>query len=103
MTLSEICYAIGTVVSLLFALLIVIVQPYNKKFATYNAIDTVLILSLAAYFASILCLKVSQMNTLKFVSISWTIVVLTAILPLFYILLVIIRWLYIAIYVNRCN
>ena len=102
-TLSDLFYAIGTVVSLLFALLIVIIQPYNKKFATYNAIDTVLILLLAACFASILCLNVSQMNTLKFVSISLTIVVLTAILPLFYILVVIIRWLYIAIHVNRCN
>ena len=48
-------YAIGTVGLLLLAVLIVIVQPYKVKFATYNTIDTVLILLLAAWYASILC------------------------------------------------
>ena len=102
-TLSNLFYAIGTVGLLLLAMLIVIVQPYKKKFTTYNTTDTVLILLLAAWYASILCLNVSQMKSLEFVTISLIFALLTAILPLFYILVVIIHWLYIAVCVNRSN
>ena len=45
-------------VLLLLAMVIVIVQPYKVKFATYNTIDTILILLFAALYASIVCLNV---------------------------------------------
>ena len=103
LTLGELFHAIGTVGLLLLAILIAIVQPYKKKFDAYNTTDTVLILLLAAWFASILCFNMLHANSLKFAQISVIIVVLTAILPLFYIVVVILHWLYNAIYVNRCN
>ena len=102
-TLGELFYAIGTVVLLLLAMLIVIVQPYKVKFATYNTIDTILILLFAALYASIVCLNVSQMKSLKFVPMSLIIGLLTAIFPLLYIFAVIIHWLYTAVHMNRCN
>ena len=102
-TPSDLFYPIGTVGLLLLAILIAIVQPYKKKFDAYNTTDTVLILLLAAWFASIVCLNISQMKSLKFVQMSFIIAGLTAILPLFYIFVVIVHWLYNAIHVNRCN
>ena len=87
----------------LFAILIALVQPYKKMFATYNTTDTVLILLLAALYASISCLTMSQLQNLKFVKMSLIVALLTAILPLFYILVVIILWLYSVVHVNKCN
>ena len=84
-TLSGLFFAIGTVVLLLLAMVIVIVQPYKVKFATYSTIDTILILLFAALYASIVCLNVSQMKSLKFVKMYLIIVLLTAIFPLLYI------------------
>ena len=84
-TLSGLFFAIGTVVLLLLAMVIVIEQPYKVKFATYNTIDTILILLFAALYASIVCLNVSQMKSLKFVKMYLIIVLLTAIFPLLYI------------------
>ena len=104
MTLGTLFYAIGTVGLLLFAVIIVTVQPYSKRFATYNTTDTVLILVLAGLFASIVCSNVLQMlNGLRFVEISFITALLTAVLPLFYIFVVIVHWLYTAIYVKRCK
>ena len=100
MTLNGWFYAIGTVGLLLFAMLMVIVQPYNKKFATYNTTDTVLILLLAAWYASVVCLVVSPV---KFSEMSVIFTLLTSILPLFYIIVIIIHWLYTAIHVKRCK
>ena len=97
-TLSTPFYAIGTVILLLTAILLVIVQPYKKKFATYNTTDTVLILLFAAIPASV---NVSQMTSLKFAEMSVIIVLLTTTLPLFYLFVVIIHWLYISIHVSR--
>ena len=53
-------YPIGTVGLLFLAILIALVQPYKKKFDAYNTTDTVLILLLAAWFASIVCLSTSH-------------------------------------------
>ena len=101
-TLGELFHAIGTVGLLLLAILIAIVQPYKKKFDAYNTTDTVLILLLAAWFASMLCFYMLHAKSLKFAQMSMIIGGLTAILPLFYIVVVILHWLYNAIYVNRC-
>ena len=102
-TLSDLFYAVGTVGLVLLAMLIVIVQPYKVKFATYNMTDSVLILLLAGWYASVLCLSVSSSKSFKFVKVSFIIIALTAILPLFYILVVIMHWLYNAIHINRCK
>ena len=102
-TLSGLFYAVGTVGLVLLAMLIVIVQPYKVKFATYNTTDSVLILLLAGWYASVLCLSVSSSKSFKFVKVSFIIIALTAILPLSYILVVIMHWLYNAIHVNRCK
>ena len=99
-TLDGLFYAIGTVELLLFAMLIVIVQPYKKKFAPYNTTDTVLILILAAWYASAVGLDVSLV---KFTEMFMIFTLLLAILPLFYVFVVIIHWLYTAIYVKRCK
>ena len=100
-TLSTLFYAIGTVILLLTAILLVIVQPYKKKFASYNTTDTVLILLFAAIPASVICSNVSQMTSLKFAEMSVIIVLLTTTLPLFYLFVVIIHWLYISIHLSR--
>ena len=94
MTLNVLFYALATVIHLLLAMLIVIVQPYNKKFAIYNTIDTVLILLFAGWGASFGCFNLSQMMSLKFVIISLIGALLTAILPFIYFLVVIVHWLY---------
>ena len=60
-TLSTLFYAIGTIGLSLSAMLIALVQPYKKMFATYNTTDTVLSLLLAAWYASISCLTMSQL------------------------------------------
>ena len=102
-TLSELYYAIVTVGLLLVAMLIVIVQPYKIQFATYNTTDSVLIVLLAALYASLLCFSVSSIRNLKFVNLSLIFIALTAILPLFYVFVITIHWLYYTIRMIRCN
>ena len=102
-TLSDLFFAIGTVGLLLLAMLIVIVQPYKVKFATYNTTDSVLILLLAGWYASLLCLSVTSTRNLKFVKMSLIIIALISILPLLYIFVVTIHFLYIIIRINKRN
>ena len=72
---------------------IVIVQPYKPRFSTYNAVDSVLVLLLALWCATVVCINIANLKAQKwskfFVSLSY----LLGVLPLFYISFVTLLWM----------
>ena len=72
------------------AMLLAIVQPYKAEFSTYNAVDSVFILTLVMWFVIALFISTSPMKSLKVLDI--TIIVL-AVLPLLYLVVIFGHWI----------
>ena len=93
-TFSALFYGIGAFILLLYVMLIVIVQPYKQRFSVYNTIDTALYLSLATLYASILCFIISEIESFKFVKLSFILIGLTELVPFCYIFAIILYWVW---------
>ena len=93
-TQTELFY--GAVLLLLISLVIAIVtmQPYKPRFATYNVVDSVLVLVGALWCAGILCFDISAQKGHKWKFCFALILYIVAILPLFYISFVAIHWMF---------
>ena len=92
-TLSGHFYSISVILLLISALIMSIVKPYKQKLSAYVTVDIVMMLLLAIWFASTVdtALKVSEAQKSFF---SLVVYCLTAILPLFYIPLLLLRMLW---------
>jgi len=66
LTLSAYYYAVGIVMLIATAMLVAIIQPYKPKFAVYNAVDSVLILTLAMWYDTVLCINIAAVNFTKY-------------------------------------
>ena len=62
LTLGVYYYAAGTVVLIAIAMLVAIIQPYKPEFAVYNAVDSVLILTLAMWYGTVLCINIAAVK-----------------------------------------
>ena len=72
---------------------IVIVQPYKPRFSTYNAVDSVLVLLLALWCATIVCINIANLKASKWSKIFASLSYILGILPLFYISFVTLHWM----------
>ena len=77
---------------IVFAVMIAIFQPYKADFAVYNIVDTVFILILALWYCTVMCIGFASLkdHRYKYTSILGSVVV--ALLPLFYITAITLRW-----------
>ena len=89
-TRNAVFYGIAGLVLMGVAMLIAIIQPYKAEFSTYNAVDSVFILTLVMWFVIALFISTSPMKSLKVLDI--TIIVL-AVLPLLYLVVIFGHWI----------
>ena len=75
------------------AMALVIVQPYKPRFSTYNVVDSVLILTVALWSSTIVCIVISGLKAHKWQKWSLVISFIVAVLPLFYISFVTLHWM----------
>ena len=87
-------YAMATIVLIIVAMLLVIVQPYKAEFTAYNAVDSVFILTIAMWYGTAVFFNTptatSQGLLYKTVIVSF----LIAATPLLYLVVIFLRWIY---------
>ena len=82
LTLSAYYYAVGIVVLIAIAMLVAIIQPYKPEFAAYNAVDSVLILTLAMWYGTVLCINIAAVKLHQLLKFSVLLSCLVGALPL---------------------
>ena len=93
LTHSAYYYAVGILVLIGVAMLLAIFQPYKAEFSTYNAVDSVFILTLAMWYGTVLCLKIAAVKIRRLLKTSAIVSFLVATLPLLYFGVVILHWI----------
>ena len=93
--LSQTALFYGAVLFVLIplAMAIVIVQPYKPRFSTYNAIDSVLVLLMALWCATFVCINIAELKAQKWSKVFTLLSYIVAVLPLFYISFVTLHWM----------
>ena len=92
-TVDVLFYAVGQFLLIVFAMLIAIIQPYKAEFAVYNKVDTVLILLLALWYCTVLCVELTSLKDHRYEYSSFLASVVVAVLPLFYITAISLHWM----------
>ena len=75
------------------AMAIVILQPYKPRYSTYNAVDSVLVLLLALWCATIVSINIADLKARKWSKFFASLAYIVAVLPLFYISFVTLHWM----------
>ena len=75
------------------AMAIVIVQPYKPRYSTYNVVDSVLVLLLALWCATIVSINIAELKAHKWSKFIASLSYIVAVLPLFYISFVTLHWM----------
>ena len=75
------------------AMAIPIVQPYKPKFATYNVVDSVLVLLVALWCATIVCITIAGLKAHRWQKYFLILSFIVAVIPLFYISFVTLHWM----------
>ena len=93
--LSQTALFYGAVLFVLIplAITIVIVQPYKPRYSTYNAVDSVLVLLLALWCATIVCINIAELKAQKWSKFFASLSYIVGVLPLFYISFVTLHWM----------
>ena len=93
LTLDVLFYAVGLFMLIVFAMLIAIIQPYKAEFAIYNIVDTVLILILAMWNCTVMCVELASLKDYRYTTTSKVAMAVVAVLPLFYITAITLHWM----------
>ena len=72
---------------------IVIVQPYKPRFSTYNVVDSVLVLLMALWCATVVCINIAELKAHKWSKFFASLSYILGVLPLFYISFVTLHWM----------
>ena len=86
-------YAASLFVVIVLVITVVIMQPYKPRFSTYNVVDSVLILIMALWASTIVCIDITTLKAHKWRKWSLVISFVVALLPLFYISFVTLHWM----------
>lgn len=87
-------YPFASVLLLFIVALIVVCQPFKPQFAKYNTIHALLFLNLSLWFGSVTCINVSALKAPYLNKFSVILSSIIAILPLFYISWIVLKWAY---------
>jgi len=75
------------------AMMIAILQPYKPQFSVYNAVDSVLVLFMALWCATIVCTNIAGLKAHRWLKFSVVLSFIVGILPLIYISFVTLHWI----------
>ena len=87
--IKESFYPFASIVLLFIVALIVIFQPFKFQYQVYNTVHALLFLNLAVFFMTLVFLYKSQLTTFSLILSA-----AVAILPLFYITGLVLKWIY---------
>ena len=85
-------YGAALFVFIVLVMAIVIVRPYKPRFSTYNAVDSVLVLIMALWCATVVCITIAGLKAHRWQKWLLALLFIAVILPLFYILFVTLHW-----------
>ena len=92
-TLSAAFYAVAILSLIGIAMLIIIVQPYKAKFSSYNAVDSVFILTLAMWCGTAAFFNIAASKAHRLLKTSLLVWFLVAVLPLLYLVVIFLHWI----------
>ena len=75
------------------AVLLAIVQPYKAEFSTYNAVDSVFMLTLALWYGAVVFCNIAVVKTQELVGTSVIAIFVVGTLPLLYLVVVFLHWI----------
>ena len=95
LTHSDIYYPLATVVLAVFMISFIVLQPYRST--VYNVIDSFLILSMIICYSSVMAMSINgaRIESNFFLDISSVMIYLSSLVPLFYIVVLVVYWLFI--------
>ena len=88
---SILYYPLATVVLAAFAITVVVLQPYRST--VLNVTDSFLILSVIICYSSVMASSLNVVKSVSFLDISLIMIYLSALVPLFYIFILVVYWL----------
>ena len=91
-TLSAAFYALAILTLIGIAMLIIVVQPYKAKFSSYNAVDSVFVLTLAMWCGTALFFNIAAAKAHRLLKTSLLVSFLVAVLPLLYLVVIFLHW-----------
>ena len=91
----SIYYPLATVVLVAFVITFVLLQPYRSTARNVNITDSILILSMVLCYSSIMALSIdiATVHSNLFSQLSLVMIYLSALVPLFYIVVLVVYWL----------
>ena len=93
LTQTTLFYGAALLVFILLVMVIPIVQPYKPRFSTYNAVDSVLVLLMALWCATIVCVTIAGLKAHQLVTTFLLLTFIVELLPLFYVSCVTLHWM----------
>ena len=93
-TLNIYAFVLIIISLIIFSMLILVCRPYKERFAYYNTVDACMLLLLAMVYCALLSIDVAQSKFRRFISVSYYMVLIIGTLPLIYITVVALHWLY---------
>ena len=90
---TALCYGAVLFVFIPLAMAIVILQPYKPRYSTYNVVDSVLVLLLALWGATIVSINIAELKARKWSKFFTSLAYIVGVLPLFYISFVTLYWM----------
>ena len=93
LTQTTLFYGAALLVFILLVMAIVIVQPYKPRFSTYNAVDSVLVLLMALWCATAVCITIAGLKAHQLVTTFLLLTFIVELLPLFYVSCVTLHWM----------
>ena len=94
LTRSGVYYSVALFVFIGVAMLLAIVQPYKAEFSTYNAVDSVFILTLATWYGTAVFYSIAVVKAHDLVVTSVIALFLVGTLPLLYLIVIFLRWIF---------
>ena len=92
-TLNAAFYGVAILALIGIAMLIIIVQPYKAKFSSYNAVDSVFILTLAMWYGTAAFFTIAAGKAHRLLKTSLLVSFLVAVLPLLYLVVIFLHWI----------
>ena len=89
---TELLYGGEQFVFISLAMMIATMQPYKPQFSIYNAVDSVLVLLVALWCATIVCINIAGMKAQRWLEFLIVLSFTVSVLPLLYISFVTLHW-----------
>ena len=90
---TVLAYGAAEFVFITLAMMIATIQPYKPHFGIYNAVDSVLVLLMAFWWATFICINLAGLKARRWLKFLLVLSFIVAVLPLFYISFATLRWM----------